>query len=195
MAPKKKGPTPGQIYRESSAKLRARKAAYKKATQRAKEGARKAKGAKTAEIITKKNEHREMLLELKKAKGAQEAGLNFEEQAIMGKTMQDKKVLIAKAHKVGAMASEEKQDQKFEQAKVVMKKGLKLTMKMEKMVRAKVKMNNSEKKNKVAQKHYKTAERKAKNKADEKKVKMAKKARLYLKKQNKIAERNHKAVA
>merc|ERR1711981_992519 len=203
MAPKKKGPTPGQIYRETSAKLRARQSDFKKAKARAKEGAKKAKGAKAAEIITKKNEHREMMKELKAAKGAQEAGLNFEEQAIMGKTMQDKKVLIAKAHKVGAMASEEKQDQKFEQAKVVMKKGLKLTMKMkelkvkkiEKMVRAKVKMNNSEKKNKVAQKHYKTAERKAKNKADEKKVKMAKKARLYLKKQNKIAERNHKAVA
>merc|ERR1711981_962912 len=201
MAPKKKGPTPGQIYRETSAKLRARQSDFKKAKARAKEGAKKAKGAKAAEIITKKNEHREMMKELKAAKGAQEAGLNFEEQAIMGKTMQDKKVLIAKAHKVGAMASEEKQGQKFEQAKVVMKKGLKLTMKMkelkvkkiEKMVRAKVKMNNSEKKNKVAQKHYKTAERKAKNKADEKKVKMAKKARLYLKKQNKIAERNHKA--
>merc|ERR1711939_733977 len=151
MAPKKKGPTPGQIYRETSAKLRARQSDFKKAKARAKEGAKKAKGAKAAEIITKKNEHREMMKELKAAKGAQEAGLNFEEQAIMGKTMQDKKVLIAKAHKVGAMASEEKQDQKFEQAKVVMKKGLKLTMKMkelkvkkiEKMVRAKVKMNNS----------------------------------------------------
>merc|ERR1711959_385961 len=124
MAPKKKGPTPGQIYRETSAKLRARQSDFKKAKARAKEGAKKAKGAKAAEIITKKNEHREMMKELKAAKGAQEAGLNFEEQAIMGKTMQDKKVLIAKAHKVGAMASEEKQDQKFEQAKVVMKKGL-----------------------------------------------------------------------
>merc|ERR1712072_1226714 len=164
---KKKRPTPGQIYRETSAKLRARQSDFKKAKARAKEGAKKAKGAKAAEIITKKNEHREMMKELKAAKGAQEAGLNFEEQAIMGKTMQDKKVLIAKAHKVGAMASEEKQDQKFEQAKVVMKKGLKLTMKMKELKVKKI----------------------------EKKVKMAKKARLYLKKQNKIAERNHKAVA
>merc|ERR1712072_390066 len=184
---KKKRPTPGQIYRETSAKLRARQSDFKKAKARAKEGAKRAKGAKAAEIITKENEHREMMKELKAAKGAQEAGLNLEEQAIMGKTMQDKKVLIAKAHKVGAMASEEK-------------KGLKLTMKMkelkvkkiEKMVRAKVKMNNSEKKNKVAQKHYKTAERKAKNKADEKKVKMAKKARLYLKKQTKMRKTKFK---
>merc|ERR1712072_1304720 len=42
MAPKKKGPTPGQIYRETSAKLRARQSDFKKAKARAKEGAKKA---------------------------------------------------------------------------------------------------------------------------------------------------------
>merc|ERR1712196_610126 len=110
MAPKKKKPSAGQIYRESSTKLRLRKAEYKKATKVSKQAARNSKGARAAEIITKKNEHHEMMKELKAAKEAQEAGLNFEEQAIMANTMKGKKVLIAKAHKVASMAAEEKQD-------------------------------------------------------------------------------------
>merc|ERR1711981_714637 len=203
MAPKKKKPTAGQIYRESSKKMRLRKAEYKKSVKVSKQATRNAKGARAAEIITKTNEHHEMMKELKAAKQAQEAGLNFEEQAIMAKTMADKKVLIAKAHKVGAMAAEEKQDAKFEKSKLIMKKGLKLrmdmkTLKIKKaalMVAAKVKMNAREAKNKIAQKNYNVFERKQKNKADEKKVKLAKKARLYLKKQDKIAERNQKAKA
>merc|ERR1711959_435186 len=203
MAPKKKKPTAGQIYRESSKKMRMRQAEYKKSVKVSKQATRNAKGARAAEIITKTNEHHEMMKELKAAKQAQEAGLNFEEQAIMAKTMADKKVLIAKAHKVGAMAAEEKQDAKFEKSKLIMKKGLKLrmdmkTLKIKKaalMVAAKVKMNARESKNKIAQKNYNVFERKQKNKADEKKVKLAKKARLYLKKQDKIAERNQKAKA
>merc|ERR1712139_637865 len=203
MAPKKKGPTAGQIFRERSKKLRIRQSAYKKAKALANEASKKSKGSRAAEIITKKNEHHEMIKELEAAKHAQEAGLNFEERAIMGKTMQDKKVLIAQAHKVAAMAAEEKQDAKFEKSKVIMKKGLRLRMKMkqlkikkvEKMVTAKMKLKGSETKHKVAQKKYKVEERKVKTAQDEKKEKLAKKARLYLKKQNKKAERNHKAVA
>merc|ERR1719261_2023582 len=56
MAPKKKGPTPGQIYRETSAKLRVRQADYKKRKKAAKEAAKKSKGSIAAEVITKKNE-------------------------------------------------------------------------------------------------------------------------------------------
>merc|ERR1712178_523809 len=202
MAPKKKKPSAGQKYREVSRKLAIRKSAFKVSKKAAKESAKKSRGSRVAELVTKKNDHTEMMKELKAAKHAQEAGLNFEEQVIMAKTMQDKKVLLAKAHKVGAMAAEETQDKKFEESKVIMKKGLKLKTKMKekkvkkttKMVAEKVKMKSTEAKYKIAQKLYKAEERKQKDAQDEKKEKLARKARLYLKKQNKKAERHYKAV-
>merc|ERR1719446_2058012 len=187
LAPKKKKPTPGQIYRMTTKRLNIRVAAWKKAKAAAKEAGKKNKGAKAAEGITKVNEHHEMMKELRAAKHAQEMALNFEEQILIRKSRTSKEVLVAKGAKVGAMAAEEKQDAKFEDSKVVMKKGLELASKMKKIT--------AESKNKVAGANYKAAERKAKNKADEKKEKLAKKARLYLKRQNKKAERHNKAVS
>merc|ERR1711998_303117 len=112
------------------------------------------------------------------------------------------KVVLAKAHKISAMAAEEKQDKKFEEAKVIMKKGMKLQVKMKelkvkattRMVAAKAKLSKAAAKHKVAQKLYNVEERKVKDKKDEKKAKLAKKALIYLKKQNKKAERHYKAV-
>merc|ERR1712139_142688 len=46
MAPKKKKPTAGQIYRESSKKMRLRKAEYKKSVKVSKQATRNAKGAR-----------------------------------------------------------------------------------------------------------------------------------------------------
>merc|ERR1711871_1523788 len=123
---------------------------------------------------------------------------NFEEQVIMAKSPSSKKVLLAEAHKTTQMQQEEKADAAFEEAKVVMKKGLKLQAKMkerkvkrvEQMVRAKTKMKKAEAKHKIAGRAYKAHERKMKNAADERKEKLAAQARIYLKKQNKKAERH-----
>merc|ERR1712093_507165 len=130
LAPKHKKPTAGEIYREKTKKYNARVSAYKNSKKVAKEAARKARGARAAEAITKTNERRKMVAELHAAKDAQGAALNFEEQAIMAKSMSDKKVLIAKSYKVAQMAKEEKTDAAFSKAKMVMKKGLKLRIKM-----------------------------------------------------------------
>merc|ERR1711967_174770 len=167
---KKKKPTPGQIYRMTTKRLNIRVAAWKKAKAAAKEAGKKNKGAKAAEVITKVNEHHEMMKELRAAKHAQEMALNFEEQILIRKSRTSKEVLVAKGAKVGAMAAEEKQDAKFEDSKVVMKKGLALASKMKKikakkvsgMVQAKMKKIAAESKNKVARANYKAAERKAK---------------------------------
>merc|ERR1711988_1534229 len=100
------------------------------------------------------------------------------------------------------MQQEEKADAEYEEAKVVMKKGLKLQARMkerkvkrvEEMVRARTKMNKAEAKHKIAGRAYKTHERQEKNARDERKEKLAAQARIYLKKQNKKAERHAKAV-
>jgi len=202
MAPKKKDASAGQKFREADKKMGLRQKEYSKAKKVAKEAARKSKGSRAAEIITKTHEHEMMLEELAAAKGAQAAGLNFEEQVIMAKSPTSKKVLLAKAHKTTEMQKEEKADAAFEEAKVVMKKGLALQAKMqerkvkrvEDMVRAKTKANKAEAKHKVAGQAYKAQERKEKNASDEKKEKLAAKARIFLKKQNKKSERHAKAM-
>merc|ERR1712054_52135 len=181
MAPKRMDPSVGQKFREADKKLAVRQKAYKKARAAAKEAARKSKGARGAEVNTKKHEHDMMMRELRAAKDAQAATLNFEEQVIMASSPSSKKVLLAKAHKTTQEKNEEKADAAFEEAKQVMKKGIKLQQKMkerkvkrvEKMVRAKAKMKKSEAKHKVAGKLYKAQERKQKNTADEKKEKLA----------------------
>merc|ERR1711906_12444 len=175
MAPVVKKPSAADKFKEADAKLKIQKAAFKAVAQKTKESARKSLGARTAEMITKRYEHAQMVKELRAAKHAQEAGLNFEEQAIMAKTMQDKKVVLAKAHKVSAMAAEDRQDKKFEEAKVIMKKGMKLQVKMKelkvkattRMVAAKAKLSKAAAKHKVAQKLYNVEERKVKDKKDE----------------------------
>lgn len=192
----------GAKFRKADKKLGIEQKKYKKAKAAAKEAARKSKGARAAEVITKSHEHDMMMKELRAAKDAQAAGLNFEEQVIMAKSPTSKNVLLAKAHKTTQMQQEEKADAEYEEAKVVMKKGLKLQSKMkerkvkrvEQMVRAKTKMNKAEAKFKLAGKHYKAQERKLKNAQDEQKEKLAAKARIFLKKQNKKAERHAKAV-
>jgi len=202
MAPVKKNPSLGAKFREADKKLAITQRKYKRATSQAKESARKSRGARAAEIITKTHEHDEMMLELHAAKEAQAAGLNFEEQVIMAKSPTSKNVIIAKAHKKTMMHLEEKADASFEEAKVVMKKGLVLQAKMkeikvkrvEAMVRDRTKMNNAEAKHKIVGRAYKTHERQQKNARDEQKEKTAAQARIYLKAQNKKAERHAKAV-
>jgi len=189
-------------YRKADKQLAINQRNYKKAKKAAKEAARKSKGSRAAEVITKSHEHDMMLKELHAAKAAQAAGLNFEEQVIMAPYPTSKKVLIAKAHKTTELRKEEQADAAFEEAKIVMKKGIKLQQKMnarkvkrvEEMVAAKRKLKRSEAKHKVAGKAYKSHERKMKNEADEKKEKLAAKARIFLKKQTKKSERKAKAV-
>jgi len=192
----------GAKFRAADKKLAVAQRAYKKAKKAAKEANRKSKGGRAAELITKSHEHQMMLKELHAAKEAQAAGLNFEEQVIMAPYPTSKNVLIAKAHKTTQLRKEEQADAAFEEAKVVMKKGLKLQQRMaerkvkrvEDMVRKKGQMKKSEAKHKVAGKAYKANERQIKNEADEKKEKLAAKARIFLKKQTKKSERKAKAV-
>lgn len=202
MAPQRKKPSSGQKFREADKKMGLRQKAYHQAKKNAKEMAKKSKGARAAEVITKAHEHQEMMDELKAAKAAQAANLNFEEQVIMAAHPGDKNVIIAKAHKTAAMMFEEKADASFTQAKRVMKRGLKLQVKMkelkikavQRMVQAKTKAKKAEAKHKLAGKAYKAEERREKNARDEQKEKMAAKARIYLKQQNKKAERHNKAT-
>jgi len=202
MAPVKKNPSLAAKFRESDKKLAIKQSKYKRATAAAKESSRKSRGARSAEIITKQYEHEEMMKELEAAKEAQAAGLNFEEQVIMAKSPTSKKVILAKAHKKTMMHLEDKADAAFEDAKIVLKKGIALQAKMkerkvkrvEVMVRSRTKMNQAEAKHKVAGRSYKTHERQNKNARDEIKEKTAAQARIFLKKQNKKAERHAKAV-
>merc|ERR1712167_456547 len=151
MAPVRKDPSAGQRFREADKKLGLRQKAYFNAKKAAKEPAKKSKGARAAEVITKAHEHKEMMEELAAAKDAQAASLNFEEQLIMAVSPSSKSVLIAGAHK------------------------------------------KAEAKHKAAGRLYKGQERKEKNARDEQKEKTAAKARMYLKQQNKKAERINKA--
>jgi len=202
MAPVRKNPSAGQKFREADKKMGLRQKAYYSAKKAAKEAAKKSKGARAAEVITKAHEHTSMMAELAAAKDAQAASLNFEEQVIMADSPSSKKVIIAKAHKTAAVLAEEKADAEFQKAKRVLKAGLTLQMKMkenkiksvEKLVRTKSAAKKAESKHKVAGNAYKAEEVKEKNAADEKKEKMAAKARVYLKQMNKKAERHAKAV-
>merc|ERR1712159_579902 len=113
MAPVRRDPSAGQKFREADKKMGIRQKAYFNAKKAAKEAARKSKGARAAEVITKAHEHKEMMEELAAAKAAQAASLNFEEQVIMAAHPGAKNVIIAKAHKTAAMLHEEKADAAF----------------------------------------------------------------------------------
>merc|ERR1712196_381425 len=203
MAPVRKDPSAGQRFREADKKLGLRQKAYFNAKKAAKEAAKKSKGARAAEVITKAHEHKEMMEELAAAKDAQAASLNFEEQLIMAVSPSSKNVLIAGAHKKAAVVAEDKADKEFMKAKRVMKSAIKLQLKMketkvkavEKLVATKAAAKKAEAKHKAAGRLYKGQERKEKNAQDEQKEKTAAKARMYLKQQNKKAERINKARA
>merc|ERR1711968_409253 len=203
MAPVRRDPSAGQKFREADKKLGLRQKAYFNAKKAAKEAAKKSKGARAAEVITKAHEHKEMMEELAAAKDAQAASLNFEEQLIMAVSPSSKNVLIAGAHMKAAVVAEDKADKEFQKAKRVMKSAIKLQLKMketkvkavEKLVATKAAAKKAEAKHKAAGRLYKGQERKEKNARDEQKEKTAAKARMYLKQQNKKAERINKAKA
>merc|ERR1711968_434245 len=168
MAPVRKDPSAGQRFSEADKKLGLRQKAYFNAKKAAKEAAKKSKGARAAEVITKAHEHKEMMEELAAAKDAQAASLNFEEQLIMAVSPSSKNVLIAGAHKKAAVVAEDKADKEFQKAKRVMKSAIKLQLKMketkvkavEKLVATKAAAKKAEAKHKAAGRLYKGQERK-----------------------------------